>query len=90
MKVSDHTYNGFLVKSLWGEYPLRSPMESKNLLIIKTKKRSWIEHIFWDMPCTKWIIHKTSCNVHSDIETEVLLLLLYYRQRTPDIEEISL
>lgn len=65
-------------------------MESKNLLIIKTKKRSWIEHIFCDMPCTKWIIYKISFNVPSNIETEVLLLLLYYRQRTSDIEEISL
>lgn len=37
------------MKSLWEEYPLRSAMTSKNLLKIKAKKKTWIEHIFCDM-----------------------------------------
>ena len=64
------------MESLQGEYPLNAAMESKNLLTIKNQKRSWIDHILCDMPCPKWIIYSISFNVHSNTETEVLLLLL--------------
>lgn len=76
MKISNQTKKGFFVESLQGEYPLNAAMESENLLIIKNQKRSWIDHILCDLPCPKWIIYSISFNVHSNTETEVLLLLL--------------
>lgn len=76
MKISNQTKKCFFVESLQGEYPLNAAMESENLLIIKNQKRSWIDHILCDLPCPKWIIFSISFNVHSNTETEVLLLLL--------------
>lgn len=49
----------------------------QNLIIIRLNKRSWTELTFCDMPCTKWIVYDFSFNLHSDIEMEVLLLLLF-------------
>lgn len=43
------------MESLQEENPLNVVMESKSPLIIKNKKRSWIEHILYDIPYTKWI-----------------------------------
>jgi hypothetical protein len=48
-------------------------MEPKDILITKNRKRSWIEH--------------NTSFVHSDAEIEVLLSILYYRQKNKFVSD---